>query len=311
MRKTCLEQVYELAKRDRRVVFIGSDIGTGTLENFKKQLSAQFFIEGVSEAHLVSMMAGLSMEGKIPYMNTIATFMTRRPFEQIVLDGGLHHTNIRLIGSGGGAVYGPLGPTHLALDDIGILRIIPGMTILAPCDAEEMKRLMPQTLDHQGPIYIRLAKGGDPIVSRPELPCKIGKGIVLKEGSDILLISTGITTQIALEVSRVLDRENISSTVIHFHTVKPLDQECLLFYAERANAIISLEEHSVVGGLGSAVAEVLAEANLSCAKPFKRIGFPDEFMHSYGSQASLMKKYGVTSENVLKTITKLLNRKYV
>ena len=179
MRKIVLDQVYELAKKDKRIVYIGSDLGAGILDNFKKEMPERFFMEGVSEQALIGMSAGLAMEGKIVYFNTIATFITRRCFEQVVLDLGLHNANVRLIANGGGVVYAPLGPTHLAIDDIGILRTIPNMTILAPCDANEMKRLMPQTVNHKGPIYIRLAKGGDPIISSDAV-CTIGKAIVMK-----------------------------------------------------------------------------------------------------------------------------------
>lgn len=306
MRKTCLQQVYELAKRDGRVVFVGSDIGAGTLENFKKEFPERFLMEGVCEAHLVGMMAGLAMEGKIPYMNTIATFMTRRPFEQILLDGGLHQTRIRLIGSGGGVVYGPLGPTHLALEDIAIMRVIPGMTVVAPCDAEEMKRLMPQTLDHPGPMYIRLAKGGDPVVSRDDLPFEIGKAITLREGGDALLVSTGITTQLALEAAKRLKDEGIASAVLHMHTLKPFDRETLIERMSDVSAIVAIEEHTLIGGLGSAVAETLAEAGFDQPKRFARLGFPDSFPHTYGSQQQLMEKYGITAEYAVEIVKKMV-----
>src|ERR1044071_6359889 len=199
MRQTALNMVYELAKRDPRVVFIGSDLGPDTLKQLRTELPNQFLMEGVSEANIVTMAAGLAMEGKIPYINTIATFLTRRCFEQIVLDLGLHRTKVRLIASGGGLVYAPLGPTHLAIDDISVLRAVPNLTIIAPCDADEMRRLMPCTLDYPGPIYIRLGKGGDPVVSRADLGFEIGKAIVLKQGSDALLISTGVCTQLAMQ----------------------------------------------------------------------------------------------------------------
>ena len=165
MRRTCLDMVYELAKVDPRIFFIGSDLGYGTLKEFREEIPERFFMEGVSEANVVGMAAGLAMEGKIPYVNTIATFITRRCFEQIVLDLCLHNVRVRLIGNGGGLVYAPLGPTHLATEDISIMRACPGMTIVAPADADEMRRLMPLTVEHDGPIYIRLAKGFDPIVN--------------------------------------------------------------------------------------------------------------------------------------------------
>src|SRR3990172_2982458 len=201
MRKTCLNQVYKLAKKDPRVVFVGSDLGHGALDDFKKEMPDRFFMEGVSEQHLVSMMAGMALEGKIPYFNTIAVFAYRRCLEQVILDLCMHNLPVRLLGSGGGYVYVPLGPTHLATDDIAILRTIPNMTIVAVADATEMERLMPQTFDYPGPMYIRLAKGGDPIVTPSSQPFRIGRGIVVQEGSDVLFVTTGITLKIALEAS--------------------------------------------------------------------------------------------------------------
>lgn len=308
MRKTSLDAVYELAKRDKRVVFIGSDLGIGTLKQFKAEMPERFFMEGVSEAHLVTMAAGLALEGKVVYINTIATFLTRRCYEQVCLDLSLHHTNVRLIGSGGGVVYAPLGPTHQAIEDIAIFRTLPGMTIVAPCDAEEMKRLMPQTLDWEGPMYIRLGKGGDAVVSRPELGFQIGKALLVREGSDALIVTTGITLQPALAAAALLEQSGISAGVLHMHTVKPFDTEALLAQAARVPAILSIEEHTIIGGLGSAVAETLAEADFSTPKRFKRIGIPDVFPDKYGSQATLLARYGITAEGAVAEVRKLLGR---
>ncbi len=307
MRKTCLNEVYKLAKRDERVVFIGSDIGTGTLDNFRQEFPERFFMEGVSEGHLIGMMTGLAMNGKIPYLNTIATFLTRRCYEQVLLDAGLHRQPIRIIGSGGGTVYAPLGPTHLATEDIAILRAIPYMTVIAPCDAEEMKRLMPQTLDYPDPIYIRLAKGGDPIVSDPSKPFQIGKAIPLREGSDVLLVSTGITTRLALEAADILAKQGVSTSVLHIHTIKPLDEDKLRESMRAVKVIISIEEHTIMGGLGSAVAEVLAETGFNQPKKFSRLAFPDIFLEEYGSQDTSMKRFGITSENAVEKAMTLLN----
>ena len=308
MRKTSLDAVYELAKRDKRVVFIGSDLGIGTLKQFKAEMPERFFMEGVSEAHLVTMAAGLALEGKVVYINTIATFLTRRCYEQVCLDLSLHHTNVRLIGSGGGVVYAPLGPTHQAIEDIAIFRTLPGMTIVAPCDAEEMKRLLPQTLDWDGPMYIRLGKGGDAVVSRPELGFQIGKALLVREGSDALIVTTGITLQPALAAAALLEQSGISAGVLHMHTVKPFDTEALLAQAARVPAILSIEEHTIIGGLGSAVAETLAEADFSTPKRFKRIGIPDVFPDKYGSQATLLARYGITAEGAVAEVRKLLGR---
>lgn len=298
--------VYELAKRDRRVMFIGSDLGPDTLKNLKAEMPDQFLMEGVSEANIVSMAAGLALEGRIPYINTIATFLSRRCFEQIVLDLGLHNTRVRLIASGGGFVYAPLGPTHLATDDIAILRTVPNMTILAPCDAEEMRRLMLLTLDVDGPIYIRLGKGGDPVVSRPELPCEIGKAIAMREGRDALLITTGICLQAALQAADALEKRGISTGVLHVHTLKPLDSDAILAACGGVRAVVTIEEHILIGGLGSAVAELLAEAGFERPPRFRRIGIPDMFADEYGSQATLMERFSITAENLVATAAKLL-----
>lgn len=305
MRKTSLDMVYELAKRDRRVVFIGSDLGPDTLKQLKAEYPSQFLMEGVSEANIVTMAAGLAMEGKIPYINTIATFLSRRCFEQIVLDLGLHNTKVRLIASGGGVVYAPLGPTHLAIDDIAILRTVPNMTILAPADADEMRRLMLQTLEVEGPIYIRLGKGGDPIVSRGDLPCEIGKAILMRDGKDALIVCTGICLQVALAAADQLEKQGIFASVLHVHTVKPLDAAAISRNAERVPVVVTIEEHTTVGGLGSAVAEILAEAGFNPAKRFRRLGIPDVFPDQYGSQASLMARYNITAEHLEEVIKQL------
>lgn len=305
MRKTSLDMVYELAKRDRRVVFIGSDLGPDTLKQLKAEFPKQFLMEGVSEANIVTMAAGLAMEGKIPYINTIATFLTRRCFEQIVLDLGLHKTKVRLIANGGGVVYAPLGPTHLAIDDIAILRAVPNMTILAPADADEMRRLMLQTLEVDGPVYIRLGKGGDPIVSRADLPCEIGNAILMREGRDALIVATGICLQVALAAADELEKQRISVSVLHVHTLKPLDSRAIYENASRVPIIVTIEEHTLMGGLGSAVAEIVAEANFNPSKRFKRIGIPDVFPDEYGSQASLMARYDITAEHLAALIKEL------
>src|SRR4051812_18754458 len=198
MRKTCVDMVYELAKKDKRVVFIGSDLSPGLLKEMKAEFPDRFYMEGVAEQNLIGMAAGLALDGFIPYVNTIATFITRRCYEQVAIDLCLHDLPVRLIGNGGGYVYAPLGPTHEAIEDIAIMRALPNMTVTAVCDADEMTRLMNASLDWPHPIYIRLAKGGDPIISREERGFAIGKAIDMIDGetgaSDVLLIATGVAT---------------------------------------------------------------------------------------------------------------------
>jgi transketolase len=307
MRKTCLNMVYELARKDERIFFIGSDLGVGTLNQFKDEMPERFFMEGVSEANVVGMAAGLALESKIVYINTIATFITRRCFEQVALDLCLHNVNVRLIGNGGGLVYAPLGPTHEAIEDIAIFRALPHMTILAPADAEEMRRLMPLTIDYPGPIYIRLGKGGDPIVTDEKIPFEIGKAFPIRDGRDALIVTTGVMLKTALDAADLLAEKNIKTAVLHVPTIKPLDTVTLLEYATQAPAIVTLEEHTVFGGLGSAVAEVIAEANFSAPKHFKRLGIPDAFPDKYGSQASLMERYKLTANHLMLVIQELIS----
>jgi transketolase len=305
MRKTSLDAVYELAKKDKRIVFIGSDLGAGVMDKFRKEMPERFFMEGVSEQNIIGMAAGMALEGQIIYVNTIAPFITRRCFEQIVLDLGLHNLKVRLIGSGGGVVYAPLGPTHFALDDIAIMRTIPNMTIIVPADALEMKRLMTQTADYPGPMYIRVAKGGDPIVTDEKMNCKIGKAIKVGQAKDVLIVTTGITLGLALETIKLLKNKKVQAGVVHIHTIKPFDKTTFINIAKNVKTVITVEEHSIIGGLGSTVAETILESNLPVIK-FKRIGFPDEFPKGYGSQSSMMDKYGVSVQALTHTIIKLL-----
>jgi len=298
MRKTCMDCVYELAKQDERIVFIGSDIGANTLDEFKAEMPERFFMEGISEAHVIGMAAGMALEGKIVYINTIATFLTRRCYEQVVLDCGLHKTRVRLIGSGGGLVYAPLGPTHLATEDIAIMRAIPGMTILAAADAEEMRRMMPKTVDIPGPVYIRLGRGGDPVVTDPRQAFELGKLYLLRPGKDLLFITTGTMSKMALDAAELLKAQALDAAVLHVPTVKPLDIAGLQAHLAAFPIILTLEEHSLIGGLGSAVAEVLAESSFSTPKKFKRLGLPDAFSENYGSQASLLAKLGLSASAV-------------
>jgi transketolase len=267
----------------------------------------RYFMEGVSEANIVGMMSGLAMNGKIPYLNTIAVFLTRRCYEQILLDAAMHRLPIRLIGSGGGVVYAPLGVTHLAFEDIALMRAIPNMTIVAPSDAEEMKRLMPQTLNYPGPIYIRLGKGGDPVVSSPERGFEIGKAILMQDGEDTLIISTGITTKLALDAADILKGKGVSAAVLHVHTIKLIDKGVILQMCNKVKAVITVEEHSIIGGLGSAVAEIIAEARFSTSRPFHRIALPDDFPSQYGSQDSILRSCGVSAENTAKIALDLIN----
>src|SRR4249920_2342911 len=215
MRQTCLNMIYDLAKRDERVVFVGSDLSPGLLGDMKRDMPERWYMEGITEQNLIGMSAGLAKEGYIPYSNTIATFITRRCYEQVAVDLCLHDLPVRLIANGGGLVYAPLGPTHEAIEDIAIMRALPNMTVVAPADAEEMKRFMAVSIDWPHPIYIRLAKGGDEVVTRPEHGFTIGKAYLLREASGgksepVLLIGTGVGTTQALRAAEILSADGIA-----------------------------------------------------------------------------------------------------
>src|SRR5262245_16708574 len=232
--------VYELAKRDWRALFIGSDLSPGLLDKMRAEMPERWYMEGITEANVVGMAAGFALEGYIPYVNTIATFITRRCYEQVAVDLCLHNLPVRLIGNGGGLVYAPLGPTHLAIDDIAIMRALPNMTVVAVCDAPEMTRFMRQSVDWPLPIYIRLAKGGDPVVSREEQGFAIGKAIVMRRARSarpVVFMATGVITTNCLAAAERLAGSGIDASVVHFHTVKPLDVAAVLQHAASAELV--------------------------------------------------------------------------
>jgi transketolase len=311
MRATCVNMVYELAKRDDRVVFIGSDLSPGLLAGMKRDYPDRWYMEGVSEANVIGMAAGMALEGYLPYVNTIATFITRRCYEQVAVDLCLHDLPVRLIGNGGGFVYAPLGPTHEAIEDIAIMRALPNMTVVAPADAEEMKRFMAVTPEWPHPIYIRLAKGGDEVVTTPENGFEIGKAILLREasaggGKPVLLVGTGVATTQALHAAEMLAGDNISSHVLHMPTVKPLDIAALEQLARGARLVVTVEEHTIIGGLGSAVTDALVERMDGKVPRMRRLGIPDVFAKDYGSQEWLMESFGISAAQIADAVRKAL-----
>jgi len=306
MRRTCLDMVYELAKKDPRVVFVGSDLGPGVLEQMKTEMPERFYMEGVSEQAIIGIAAGLAMEGFIPYVNTIATFITRRCFEQVAVDLCLHDLPVRLIANGGGLVYAPLGPTHLAIEDVGILRPLPNMTILAPSDASEMRRFMDTSLDYPHPIYIRLGKGGDPVIDKNADGFEIGKGYVLREGKDVAVFSTGVMTGRVLTAAKELAVQGIDCRIVHLPTIKPLDNECILSAIKGVKTVVTVEEHTRIGGLGSAIVELLSDQTNIEVPRVTRIGLPDAFPTQYGSQDSMMETYGLQPPALVDSIQNAL-----
>jgi transketolase len=307
MRKACLDSIHRLALADPRVVYVGSDPSAGTLKDMARDCPDRFIIEGISEANLIGMAAGLAMDGFMPFVHTIATFLTRRCFEQVAVDVCLHHLPVRLVGNGGGLVYAPLGPTHTAIEDLALFSALPDMTIVAVADAEEMRRLMEASLDWPGPIYIRLGKGGDPVISAAERGFAIGRAISMQDGGDVLLVSTGVMTGRALAAAAALAADGVACQVLHMHTVKPLDVETLADAAAGKRLVVSIEEHSRIGGLGAAVLGALSDAGVMV--PVLRLGLPDAFVHQYGSQDGLLERFGLQPAGIAHAVRVYLERR--
>ncbi len=287
-RTACLNSIYELAKKDERVVFIGSDLAPNTLSKFKEEFPDRYFMEGIAEQNIIGMAAGLALEGFIPYVNTISTFITRRCFEQIAIDICAHNLPVRLIGNGGGLVYAPLGLTHCAIDDIAIMRNIPNMSVICCSDNEEMKEFMSTTLDNLSPMYIRLGKDSDPI-----LPYREKLRYNFTSVPEILYISTGFMSHKCLATIKMVD---ILEDFIHAAHIKPFTIKIKSIY----KMIVVMEEGLANGGLGSSVLEYLSDNSIPI--PVLRFGIPDVFPHHYGEQEDLLETYSLTPEKMAKRI---------
>ena len=310
MRQASLRAVFKLAKKDKKIVFIGSDLGPGILEEMKQKYPERFFMEGVTEQGIIGMAAGLALEGYKPFVNNIGTFLTRRCYEQIVVDLAMHNLPVRLLANGAGYVYAPLGPTHLATDDISIMRCIPNMVVLSPCDAEEMDKLILETQKYKNPIYIRMGKGGDKIVTNKNTKLKIGKARIIKKSKIATFATTGVMAQIAIDASMILKKKyNLNVGVLHFHTIKPLDKKTLFNTLKEVKYLVSIEENNLIGGFGSSILEACSDHKAKDVLKIHRIGLPDSFSENYGSQIELLKSKKISSENLANKMLSLLKKK--
>lgn len=308
------ETLYEMAKADKRIILMITDQDIG-LAHMQAELPDQYFMEGISEANTMGVASGLAADGFIPFIVNHASFLVRRSYEQICLDVCLQERPVKLVGMGGGLSTAYLGPTHTTVEDIALMRAVPEMTVIAPCDALEMKRLVPHIVKWPQPVYIRLARYGKPIVSKDEDTIEIGKAVVLHQAQanskSVLLISTGTMTARALKAAQELKESGIECTVLHVHTIKPLDQKEIIQQARQAALVVTLEDHSIIGGLGSACMEVLMDNIRPKELPrVHRLGFPDKFIHEYGTQESLLKGLGLESSQIATAIKKLIDDGY-
>lgn len=299
MRQTALDTVYELARENPRVVFVGSDLGANTLKDMRAELPNQFFMEGIAEQHLVGFAAGLAKEGFIPYVNTIANFLTRRAYEQISMDIALHNLPVKLLASGGGLVYAPLGPTHTAVDDLALMSCVPNLRIFCPGDANEMRELLISSVRDSSPCYFRFGKGGEPTFSpmiqlNPHIPKIMGETT-----PEVLFLTTGVLVHEVLKVIEDLKRNNSHlAGVVHFPELTHLEFESWRERYLAARLVIVAEEHIPSGGLFSRLLNMIHAQNLDTRK-MKHRSLPFRYLHNYGNQQEHLRFHGLDASSLL------------
>lgn len=299
------ETLLELAKADKDIVVVTSDSrGSGKLVSFGKELPDQIVEIGIAEQNLVGVSAGLASCGKKVFAVSPASFLTTRSFEQIKNDVAYSDNPVKLIGISSGVSYGALGSTHHALHDIAALRAVNNLDIVIPADHFETRQVIRAAVKYPRPIYIRFGKKPMPSLYSNDADFSIGKANMIQDGSDVAIIGTGETVAIAVEAAKKLESQNISARVISMHTIKPFDTDAVLNAGKECKAVITIEEHSIYGGLGEACGSVLMQAGINV--PFKILGIPDEYTVS-GSQVEIFTHYGLTSKNIAKTANQLLN----
>ncbi|MDO8788028.1 MAG: transketolase C-terminal domain-containing protein [Sulfuritalea sp.] len=306
MRNAFADEMTKLAQQNNRVVLLSGDIGNKLFDKFKAVDERRFYNCGVAEANMMGVAAGMALSGLRPVVYTITPFTTTRCFEQIRVDVCYHKAPVVIVGTGSGLSYAELGPTHHSLEDIAILRTLPGMRVMAPCDTAELRLALRAAVAEDGPVYIRIGKKGEPAIHAQAPDLKIGTAIVVRQGIDVALLSAGTIMPEVLKAADLLQGQGISAEVVSFHTIKPLDVDYLAAASKRVKLVATVEEHGLIGGLGSAVAEWRAAAN--AATPLICFGTPDEFMHEVGGQEYARAKYGLTPGNIATRILAALSK---
>jgi transketolase len=305
VRTAFINELFALAKQDPRIVLIVGDLGFGVVTPFMEQLPAQFLNAGVAEQNMTGMAAGMALSGKIALTYSIANFPTLRCLEQVRNDVCYHNANVKVVSVGGGFTYGAMGATHHAIEDLAMMRALPGLLVVAPGDPIEARAATRAIIEYTGPCYVRLGKAGEPIVHSSPINFELGKAIHMREGRDATLISLGGILQNTVRAAERLAKKGIETRVLSMHTLKPLDVDAVLAAARETEAIFTIEEHSILGGLGTAVAEVLAEAE-GIKAPLKRIGVPPAFSPHIGSQEYMQECHGLTDEAIALTVAHTL-----
>jgi transketolase len=304
MRQAFIEALTGLAERDPRILLITGDLGFGVLTDFARRFPAQFLNAGIAEQNMTGVAAGIAFEGRIVFTYSIGNFPTLRCLEQIRNDVCYHESNVKIVAAGGGMSYGSLGISHHATEDLAILRSLPKMVVLSPGDVDEVNAATRAIAATDGPAYLRLDKSSGPRTAGAE-PFQLGRARKLREGTDLTLVATGGVTGEALAASSKLAAQGISCRVLSMHTIKPLDTAALVSAAAETGGMVTIEEHSVEGGLGGAVAEALLE---TCVRPrvFRRIGLRMGFSSKAGSQEYLRREHGLDADAITRSTLALL-----
>ncbi|MCL2389690.1 MAG: transketolase family protein [Elusimicrobia bacterium] len=300
------EALIELGEKDEKIFVLGADtVSSVAIDGFAKKFPERFVNVGVAETNLMGMAAGLAISGFIPFAATYGVFASGRPWEQIRTTICYPNLNVKIGGSHAGLMVGPDGATHQALEEIAIMRVLPNMTVVVPCDAIEAKKATIASAYINGPAYIRYGREAVPVITKEETSFTLGKADTLRDGSDIALIACGTMVFEALCASELLAKKGIKAKVINLHTIKPIDESAIISAAKECGAIVTAEEHQLACGMGSAVCEVLAK---NYPVPVEMVGMNDQFGES-GNPADLMKQFGLTGEDIVIAAEKALKRK--
>ena len=305
MRTAFIETLFELAQQDQRIVLMVGDLGFGVVTRFMEELPDQFVNAGVAEQNMTGMAAGMALSGKIVFTYSIANFPVLRCLEQIRNDICYHNTNVKIVPVGGGMAYGSLGISHHATEDIAIMRALPNIVVVAPGDPIEAGLATRAAVAHDGPVYLRLGRAGEPRVHSSAPSFQLGRAIMIRPGSDLTLIATGGQLHDTVRAAEILAGQGLQARVLSMHTIKPLDTQAVLAAAAETQAIFTIEEHSIIGGLGGAVAEVLMEADLR-PRYFKRIGLNGMFSSQVGDQDYLRAHYGLDVMGIVSAVQSVL-----
>ena len=297
-------KLVELGRKHENIVVLSADLlRSNNIKKFEDEFPERTFNVGVAEQNLLGIAAGLALEGKMPFASTMATFASMRACEQLRTDICYNNLNVRIIATNAGLTSGA-GPTHSSQEDISIVKSFPNLTVISPGDPNQIGKVIEASLTHNGPIYIRIGRSGEPVIYQEDYHYEIGKAITVKEGMDLTFIACGVMVSFSLFAAQLLEKEGISARVIDMHTIKPIDEEVIEKAVTETGRILVAEDHNMLGGLASSVADILADKNLSCT--FKRVGIPNVYC-AVGNPEGLYAKYGMDVDGIYAAAKSILS----